>query len=1092
MRIRIKLPRAQFGGWKGYLFAVAMVILATWFKHLAQPNIIPANIPILYILAIVFTATFFGLVPALLSCVLSLLAYNYFFIVPIHTFTLNIEQLPISIVFLIVGIIISYLSSNLREKTEEAKKEVVVRKQNEAELISYREHLEDLVKQETARNNAALSSLLAGVGVYDRTGKLLSLNAAGQAMLGYTRSDLVTSIGARINKIRAETPDGKPIPTEESIPIRALKGEIVRNYVFRMHSETGEIRWIMGDGSPVLGENGEITGAVLTVIDITEQKNAEEQLRRLNRELLAISECNQAIVRATDEPALLTEVCRIMCEVVGYRMAWLGIVEHDEAKSIRPVAWSGFEDGYLEQANITWADTERGRGPSGLTARTGKTHFFQDFAIEPAAAPWRDAALARGYRSSIAIPLLDTAGQVFALFTMYAGQPNGFTPAEVELLEDLAADISFGIGALRERKEREKAEEALQKAHDELELRIQERTGELGKVNQALDLERQRFNDVLESLPVYVILLAPDYHVPFANRFFRERFGESRGYRCYEYLFNRTEPCENCETYKVLKTNLPHHWEWTGPDKRNYDIYDFPFRDVDGSPLIMEVGIDITRQKQAQEELRQAHDELEVRIEERTRELVETRDYLDNLFNYANAPIIVWDLEFKITRFNHAFERITGYTAEEVIGKRLDMLFPAESHDESMRHIQEATSGERWEVVEIPIMHKDGTQRILLWNSANIFSPDGGTVVATIAQGQDITERKEAEEREKQAAQEWQTTFDSIEDMVSIQDKDFKLVRVNKAYATAVGMGQEGLKGKTCFSVIHGAVCPIENCPHRETMETQKTVIREIFEPGLGIYCEVTTSPVYNMKGELSGSVHIIRDITERKKAEQLKDEFISLVSHELRTPMTIITGSLQTATSAGISREDKELLIQNAIIGAAGLSAILENLLELSRYQAGRLQLHKESVSIPVVALAVIEKLKVQNEGRSFLTDFPANLPLVDADPIRVERILYNLLENAAKYSQEGSEIRVFTHRRNHQIVTGVADKGVGISPENQGRLFELFERLGRGTRSKGLGLGLVVCKRLVEAQGGKIWVESVPGKGSTFYFTLPVHENE
>jgi PAS domain-containing protein len=91
----------------------------------------------------------------------------------------------------------------------------------------------------------------------------------------------------------------------------------------------------------------------------------------------------------------------------------------------------------------------------------------------------------------------------------------------------------------------------------------------------------------------------PDYHVPFANQFFEERFGKSEGRRCYEYLFQRTEPCENCETYKVLKTGAPHRWEWTGPDGRNYDIHDFPFIDTDGTPLIMEVGLDITERKRA-------------------------------------------------------------------------------------------------------------------------------------------------------------------------------------------------------------------------------------------------------------------------------------------------------------------------------------------------------------------------------------------------------------------------------------------------------------------------------------------------------------
>lgn len=106
--------------------------------------------------------------------------------------------------------------------------------------------------------------------------------------------------------------------------------------------------------------------------------------------------------------------------------------------------------------------------------------------------------------------------------------------------------------------------------------------------------ERQRFIDVLETLPAYLVLLSPDYHVPFANRFFRERFGEYHGKRCFACLFGRTEPCESCETYKVLKTGKFHRWKWTGSDGRNYYIFDFTFTDTDGSAMIMEMGIDIT------------------------------------------------------------------------------------------------------------------------------------------------------------------------------------------------------------------------------------------------------------------------------------------------------------------------------------------------------------------------------------------------------------------------------------------------------------------------------------------------------------------
>ncbi len=144
-----------------------------------------------------------------------------------------------------------------------------------------------------------------------------------------------------------------------------------------------------------------------------------------------------------------------------------------------------------------------------------------------------------------------------------------------------------------------------------LEFRVAERTADLDRAIQTLSAERLRFNEVLDALPLYVILLTPDYHVPFANRFFEERFGKSGGARCYEYLFHRSEPCSNCETYKVLRTNSSHRWKWTGPDGRKYDIHDFPFTDVDGKPLIMEVGFDVTEQIRNEFALREKTNEVQ-------------------------------------------------------------------------------------------------------------------------------------------------------------------------------------------------------------------------------------------------------------------------------------------------------------------------------------------------------------------------------------------------------------------------------------------------------------------------------------------------
>ncbi|NLC08285.1 MAG: hypothetical protein GX755_10050, partial [Syntrophomonadaceae bacterium] len=125
---------------------------------------------------------------------------------------------------------------------------------------------------------------------------------------------------------------------------------------------------------------------------------------------------------------------------------------------------------------------------------------------------------------------------------------------------------------------------------------------------------------VLEMLPAYLVLLTPDYHVSFANRLFRERFGASSR-RCYEHLFGYSQPCPNCETYQVLETMAPHEWEWISPDGRIYHVFDFPFTDVDGSTLILEMGIDITDQKKAEEEIQKLNQELERRVNERTAQL---------------------------------------------------------------------------------------------------------------------------------------------------------------------------------------------------------------------------------------------------------------------------------------------------------------------------------------------------------------------------------------------------------------------------------------------------------------------------------------
>ncbi len=233
----------------------------------------------------------------------------------------------------------------------------------------------------------------------------------------------------------------------------------------------------------------------------------------------------------------------------------------------------------------------------------------------------------------------------------------------------------------------------------------------------------------------------------------------------------------------------------------------------------------------------------------------------------------------------------------------------------------------------------------------------------------------------------------------------------------------------------------------------------------------------------------VVRNITERRKVEQLRDEFIGMVSHELRTRLTEVTGALYTSQSEELTAEERQQLLHDALGGTEMLNQILDNLLELSRAQANHLTLSIQQVNMLEAAAGVVIRLQYKSAGHRFEIDIPPGLT-VQADPVRIELILRNLVDNAIKYSPSGGQVTIFAKRDGENLVAGVSDQGPGIPPEEQDKLFVRFSRLEQSVRSRaeGIGLGLSVCRTLVEAHGGRIWVESRPGQGSTFYFTIPI----
>ncbi|GEM_PF-3692254 len=322
--------------------------------------------------------------------------------------------------------------------------------------------------------------------------------------------------------------------------------------------------------------------------------------------------------------------------------------------------------------------------------------------------------------------------------------------ANEQLSEQTAEPAARNERLRAETEERGKAEDALRRVRDELEMRIQERTRDLADANRAVQAERQRFHDLLETLPAYLILLTPDYRVAFANRFFRERFGESLGRRCYEYLFGREEPCEVCETYKVLKTDAPVRWEWTGPDGRIYDIYDFPFTDSDGSPMIMEMGIDITERRQAEEALKEINETLEQRVAERTSDLAASERKYRTLFSSMSEGFgllrIICDeagnpVDYEFLEINDGFERQTGLKRENLIGRTVLEVLPGIEPFWIETFGRVALTGEP--------ARFDGYSSVLgRWYEAYAYSPVRGQFAVVFS---DVTERKRAEEELKAA-----------------------------------------------------------------------------------------------------------------------------------------------------------------------------------------------------------------------------------------------------------------------------------------------------------------------------------------------------
>jgi len=621
------------------------------------------------------------------------------------------------------------------------------------------------------------------------------------------------------------------------------------------------------------------------------------------------------------------------------------------------------------------------------------------------------------------------------------------------------------------------------------------RFDKLKKLEQSLALEQRRLNAVLEAIPAVVYLETPDHQIVYTNRHFHDAIGNPADRRCYEVVRQRQTPCKECPSRTVLATGEPRQWEYSTPGGRRFKMHASRFLDVDGSPLILKLGVDVTELNRAEEELKRFRLALDVApdaiflIDHESMRNVDVNDTACNSLGYNREELLEMGPADIVEDFDFAtLNALLAESAQSRTPSRLKV------------HKHRRKDGSRFPV-EVNVQAFRSQGRMML-----------------VATARDISQREKADRERTRLID----TIELASDTVGSADAHGNVIYMNQSGRRLLGYGPDQDLRHVHIADQHPpwAARLLTNVALPIAREQGQWVGETAVYSWDGR--ELPTSQAIVAHREPDGTVEfystIIRDISEQKRVEQeLKDqaqameaanmaleqfnlaaqaatraksEFLANMSHEIRTPMTAILGYADLLAEESLDAEQAKTYIRTIQRNGRSLLALINDILDLSKIEAGKMTTEPISCSVWQAVEEVLSMMRVRadDKGLNLQARFHYPLPAtIHTDPIRLRQILINLLGNAVKFTQEGSvelEVELCRREDRSRMVFRIRDTGIGMTEQQIGKLFSPFTQADTSTtrRFGGTGLGLTISKRLAGVLGGDITVRSQPREGSVF----------